>query len=187
MSTHERAVEVAASQDAAFHLLSDPRRVPEYLGMVIRAVEHGPDSVTLTAVDRDGGTHESVLRVHADGDEMHIAWELDRPRLRGEIVVAPGPDTEGWNHCVIRAIVEEGEWPGLPESLEERSGTRRGPGQFGGTPGHEGLLLGPVSDEAGAPMTVVDPAKGTMVVPGEALERALAELRDHLAEAAHHT
>jgi hypothetical protein len=186
MSIHERAVEVAASQDAVFHLLADPRRIPEFLGMVTHAEPHGPDSVTLTAVDRAGGTHTGVLRTHADGDEMHVAWELDHPRVRGEVVIAQGPDLEGWNHCIVRAVVEEGAWPGLPAGTEARGGYRHGPGAFGGSPGHEGMMLGPADGESG-PVTLVDPDRGEVIVPGEALERGLGELRDHLANAAHRT
>ncbi|WP_436789615.1 SRPBCC family protein [Yinghuangia sp. YIM S10712] len=187
MTTHERAVEVAASQDTVFHLLSDPRNLPEFFGMITNVFAHGPDSVTLTAVDRNGRTHASVLRCFADGDEMHVDWELDHPRTRGEVSVTPGPDLEGWNHCIVRAVVDDGPWVDLPAEAGVHRGYHHAPGQFGGTPGHEGLALGPATPDPDAPTTVVDPERGTALVPGETLERALALLRDHLADVAHRT
>ncbi|MCF2529636.1 SRPBCC family protein [Yinghuangia soli] len=189
MTRHERAVEVAASQDDVFRLLADRHRMHTYFPMITAVRDHGPDSVTITTADRDGVSRESLLRLFADGDEMHIAWELDDPRIRGEIVVAPGPDLEGWNHCIVSAIVDDEHWPGIPASAEARTGYLRAPGVFGGTPGREGMALGRAGSGGGmaGPTTLVDPVTGDVIVPGEALERGLAQLRDHLSALAHRT
>jgi hypothetical protein len=187
MTRHERAVEVAASQDDVFRLLADRHHMHAYFPMITDVRDHGPDSIIVTTSDRDGISRESLLRLFADRDEMHVAWELDDPRIRGEIVVAAGPDLEGWNHCIVRAIIDDEHWPGLPASAEARAGYLRAAGVFGGTPGHEGMALGRAGGDPGGPTTLVDPTTGDVIVPGEALERALAHLRDHLSALAHRT
>ncbi|MDI2132310.1 SRPBCC family protein [Yinghuangia seranimata] len=177
MATHERAVEVAAPQDTVFHLLADPHRIPDYLDAVVRVEEHGPDSVWLTAAERDGTTHRSILRTFADWDLWHVSWELDSPRCRGEVAVTPGPDMDGWNSCIVRAKLDDTAWGLRPDGTPW--GHAHAPGRFGGSPGYEGLAIGNVSGHPG----LVDPQGGGAVGPGETLERALAGLRDFIAAA----
>lgn len=176
MTTHERAVEVAASPDDIFHLLSDPLNMPAYVDFVEDAAPAGPDTVRITTTDLGGAKRTGLLRAVPDRELMHVLWELDSPRCHGQIVVAPGPDADGWNTCIVRAMLDdENAWGDDPDIRHVR-----GPLELGGMPGHEGLALGEVGVGRTGP---VDPKTEQLLGPDEVLERALAGLRDRVAVA----
>ncbi|MGR6998203.1 hypothetical protein ACU686_09155 [Yinghuangia aomiensis] len=184
MTTHERAVEVTASPDDIFHLLSDPLNMPAYVDFVEDAAPAGPDTVRITTTDLGGAKRTGLLRRGAGP-------RADARAVGTRQSALPRPDRR--HPRARRRRLEHVHRAGHARRRERvgrrpRHPARPRPFELGGMPGHEGLALGEVGVGRTGP---VDPKTEQLLSPDEVLERALAGLRDRVAVArgkvkAHH-
>ena len=73
MGDHERTVEVAASPDAVFAYLAEPKNLPKYVATMTAAVPAGGETVHVAA-EVQGRREEGDARFHTDPSQRRIEW-----------------------------------------------------------------------------------------------------------------
>lgn len=127
MSEHEVSRVVQASSDAVFAVVSDVRRLPEWLPTVTTAEPAAPESDTDVHVEGDAGagdyTSDGFWR--AEADQRRVEWGT--PSRGGEPGAYAGwvqvEDRTGGSEVVVHLSFFEGNGPrdverGLTQALE---------------------------------------------------------------------
>jgi hypothetical protein len=165
MVLHTRSVQVAASSDRVYLLLSDLRLLPRYFPPVTAVRADSRDLVGLT-VGSDAVPAE--VELDRDGPETRIQWALRGTPYTGIVIVTDGP---GDVDSIVTVSVDDGQ--DRRDTGESESDYTHEAGQFGGSHGSEEL-----------PVDVLTGSDDQRMPVGEIIERAL----DHLGRfiATHH-
>ncbi|MFE5330028.1 SRPBCC family protein [Embleya sp. NPDC056575] len=167
MVLHTRSVQVAASTDQTYMVLSDTDRLPEYLPPVTAVRTTSAHAVVVTA----GEAAQSVaaeVDLDRDGPGTRIEWAVRGTPYTGIVIVQDGPSDID---SIVTVMVEDGRDPLDPGAVE---GERvHDSAQFGGKKGGEALSVDALTRHRAA-------GADTDLAVGDILERGLDHLRIYL-------
>ncbi|MYW03020.1 SRPBCC family protein [Streptomyces sp. SID3343] len=157
MVLHTRSVQVAASSDRVYLLLSDVRLLPRYFPPVTEVRADSREVVGLTV---GSDAVPAVVELDRDGPGTRIEWVVRDTTYTGIVKVSDGPSDID---SIVTVSVDDGEH--RKDAEFEREGGVQEIGRFGGSHGREELPVDALTGDHDKRMPM-----------GEVLERAL----DHL-------
>ncbi|MFI6580927.1 SRPBCC family protein [Embleya sp. NPDC050493] len=167
MVLHTRSVQVAASTDRVYMLLSDTDKLPEYFPPVTAVRATAGRAVVVTA----GETAHSVaaeVDLDRDGPGTRIEWIVRGTPYTGIVIVQDGPSDVD---SIVTVMVDDGQEPlDLGAVERERLHDAR---QFGGKKGHEALPVDALTRHRQA-------GTDADLAIGDILERGLDHLRAYV-------
>ncbi|MFI6977472.1 SRPBCC family protein [Embleya sp. NPDC050154] len=167
MVLHTRSVQVAASTDRVYMLLSDTDKLPEYFPPVTAVRATSGRAVVVTAGE---AAHSVAAEVDLDrdGPGTRIEWAVRGTPYTGIVIVQDGPSDVD---SIVTVVVDDGEDP-LDLGAVERERIHDA-SQFGGKQGREAL---PVDSFTRHRRTGTD----ADLAVGDIVERGLDHLRAYV-------
>ncbi|MGC0421164.1 SRPBCC family protein [Embleya sp. AB8] len=172
MVLHTRSVQVAASTDRVYMLLSDTGKLPEYLPPVTAVRATSGSAVVVTAGEAE---HSVAVEVDLDrdGPGTRIEWAVRGTSYTGIVIVQDGPSDID---SIVTVMVDDGQDP-LDLAAVERERLHDA-GQFGGKQGREALPVDALTRHR-------ETGTDADLAVGEVLERGLDHLRAYLETGRH--
>ncbi|MFE2870376.1 MULTISPECIES: SRPBCC family protein [unclassified Embleya] len=168
MVLHTRSVQVAASTDRVYMLLSDLDKLPEYFPPVT-AVRAGSGRAVVVTAGESAQSVAAEVELDRDGPGTRIEWVVRGTPYTGIVIVQDGPSDVD---SIVTVMVDDGRDPDDYGAVERER--VHDAGQFGGSEGREALPVDALTRhrEAG---TDAD------LAVGDILERGLDHLRAYVA------